>query len=278
MNILFNASPAVRPVTGIGTYTKELIKHLLQIDKTNHYTIFSIKSPFPSENLPFSCPDGENVSYRSFVFPYRYLNILWNNFHLFPIEKFLGKADILHSLDRRAPFTKSAKVIITIHDMSWYVFGPSAAGKGLLHKQIIETLKRSSAVITISEFSKSEIVKYLPFVSGKLYVIPYGVSDRFYPLDKKQISEDIHKKYPWDDYILYLGMLDEPRKNVELIVASYAALKKRKKIRERLVLCGSISGYSKYSRDLLRFIKKINLPNDIIVYPHWIPNDFAPYI
>ena len=116
---------------------------------------------------------------------------------------------------------------------------------------------------------------YFPYVREKIYITRLGVSDKFHPIDNQLIPKEINKKYQWDDYILYIGILDQPRKNVELIVAAYAGLKNRKKIKEKLILCGMIS---RNSRDLLRFIKKVNLPDDIIVHSDWIPDDHVPYI
>lgn len=275
MKILFNASPAVRPVTGIGTYARELIRHLLEIDKSNQYTLFSIKSPFPNRRVYFNCPKAENLSCKSFVFPYRYLNILWRNLRLFPVERFFGEVDVLHSLDKVAPFTKKAKVIITIHDMTWYMFGSKGEKKGLIYKQIIDTLKRSSAIITDSEFSKTEIIRYLPFTEGKIHVVQLGVADKFYPMERNSIPPHIHRKYPWDDYLLYIGILDDPRKNLEGIITAYAALKKRKKIKEKLILCG---GGTINKSSISRLLKKVNLPDDIIVYSRWIPEEEVPYI
>ena len=109
-------------------------------------------------------------------------------------------------MDKIAPFTKKAKLIITVHDMGWYRFGSISEKKGLIYKQIIETLKRSSAIIAVSEFTKDEIVKYLPFTQGKIHVIHNGVSTRFHPIDKKLTQVNSDKKYPWNDYILYIGL------------------------------------------------------------------------
>lgn len=276
MKILFNVSPATRPVTGIGTYAKELINHLLEIDKQNHYTLFSIKSPFSGRRLPFSYPKSENVSYKSIIFPYRYFNILWNNLKLFPVEKFFGKADLVHSLDKRAPFTKKAKVIISVHDMSWYISEYNCEKKGLAGKQIMETLKRSDGIIVFSEFIKNEIIKYFPFIREKIHVIHSGVSERFRFIDKKFIPEQINKKYPWNNFIFYIGLLDDPRKNLIRLISAYAALKKKKKIKQKLVLCGQL--YKPMRNDLLRFLRKVNLPDDIIIYTKWIPDEEIPYL
>lgn len=261
-------------MTGIGTYAKELITHLLKIDKSNRYLLFSIKSPIPSRKVSFPCPDADNVSCRSLVFPYRCLNLLWK-FKLFPVEKFFKEIDILHTLDRVTPYTKKARVIVTVHDMSWYGAGSGGGERSSSYKETMESLKRADMVITVSEFSKNEIIKYLPFLREKIRITRSGVSERFHPMDKGRMPEEIRKKYPWDDYILYLGTLEDPRKNVELIVNAYAHLKKAKKTEKRLLLCGRIS---RYSRSLLQLIKKINLPGDIIVHSRWIPDSDIPYI
>lgn len=272
---MLNASAAVRPVSGIGTYTKELIRSLVQIDKDNSYTIFSIKSPFPHKRASFSYPKCENVLTRSFIFPYNFIAMLCNNLKVFPIEKFFGQIDIVHSLDKIAPLVHKGKLIVTIHDMLWHISWANDERKQVIYKQVIETLKRADAIITVSEFSMDEMVRYLPFAKGKICVITSGVSERFRPIDRREIPETIHKKYPWNDYVLYLGTLNDPRKNVAAIVNSYAALKRRGRINEKLVLLGDIGSYS---HDLLRLIKKINMPQSILIYRRWVPDEEVPYI
>ncbi len=276
MNILFNASPAVRPVTGIRTYAMELLRHLLEADKTNRYTIFSIRSPFPNQRIRFLYPEAANASYRSFIFPYRYMNIIWNNLKLLPIENIIGDdIDILHSLDKTAPFTRKARVLVTIHDMSWYISRPEVTERSLLYKQIVETLKRAAAIITVSEFSRGELVRYMPFTRDKIHVIRHGVSDRFHPLERQLMPQEIDKKYPWGDYILYIGMLGEPRKNLEMLIRAYAILRRERRVKEKLVLAGTAGPGS---RPVFNLIKKMNLSDDVLIHSKWIPDEDVPYI
>ncbi|MFA5147357.1 MAG: glycosyltransferase family 1 protein [Candidatus Omnitrophota bacterium] len=277
MKILFNISPAERCATGAGTYARELLTHLLQVDTRNSYTIFSVKNPFGrTRGFPVQ-GENKNISHVSIFFPYRYMNMLWNNFGSFPIERMAGVNDVAHSLDKIAPFTKTMKTVLTVHDMLWHV---SETGKyrrkGLVYQQIMESIKRAGAIITNSEFSRDEISKYLPFAREKVHIIPLGVSERLFPVDKSAIPGAVHERYPWDDYILYLGTLSDPRKNVELIVDAYADLKKRKRVREKLLLCGAVS--RRYNAGLLHSIKRAGLPDDIIVCSGWIPDSYISYI
>lgn len=276
MQIIFNASPCVRLTTGIGTYAKELIRHLLRVDTRNHYTMFSARSPLPNRWAHFPKLTKNNLSYRSIIAPYSYLNYLWNNLNTLPIEWLTGPADIVHSIDRISPYTKKIKVVTTMLDMSWYYFGPKQEREGgLIYKQVINTLNRSSAIITCSQFSKEEILKKFPFVEDKITVIHLGASNNFRVIDDRRLNNMDDTKYPWKDFILYIGLLDEPRKNVMRIVSAYAMLKKKKRIKEKLILCGK---FFRANNNLLRLIKKVNLPDDIIVYTKWLFDQDIPVL
>ena len=53
---------------------------------------------------------------RVFPIPPTLADIVWNRFHTFPIEKLIGKVDVLHTSDWSEPPTKAFKVT-TVHDL-----------------------------------------------------------------------------------------------------------------------------------------------------------------
>lgn len=274
MLITLNITPAVRQVTGIGTYAKELTQALLKLDKENKYTLFFSRIPLSKILLEKYFAAGGRVSLKIIGLPYRFLNFLWNELGVFPVEYLCGECNIFHSLDMLSPLAKKSKVITTVHDLNWLVFNDNTESKKrVLCREVSASLKRSSLIIADSIFTKEELLKHFPFLKeADIEVVHLGVSDRFQALDRALV-EDVSKKYGWGEFILYIGVLDQSRKNLIRLVNAYSKLKKERQIREKLVLCGRTS---KNSNELLKLIDALNLDDDIIIHDKWISDEDMP--
>lgn len=277
MIIAINITPAMRQTTGIGTYSKEFISALLKYDQENRYTLLFSKGYFSKKRLNENfLKDNKRVVFKSVNLPYKFLNFLWNDLNLFPVDYLCAECDIFHSLDILSPLANKAKVITTVHDISWLIFDDKTMpDKRRLYKQASRSLQRSRVIIADSNFTKKEILKYFSFLTeDKIKVVYLGVSETFRPLDKLFL-EDMKKKYGWGDFILYIGALDKDRKNLGRLIEAYSILKRKKQIKEKLVLCGK---KSKYSKELLNLVEKFNLSKDIIVFNKWIFEDNIPIL
>jgi glycosyltransferase involved in cell wall biosynthesis len=98
------------------------------------------------------------------------------------------KFDIVFAPANIAPIwkPKNTKLVVTLHDSAYLTY-PKSISKLFYYYYLYaipRALKIADRVITISEFSKQEIVKHYPFVKDKISVIYNGVDrDKFYPLD-----------------------------------------------------------------------------------------------
>jgi glycosyltransferase involved in cell wall biosynthesis len=121
---------------------------------------------------------------------------------------------------------------------------------------------RADTIITISQFSKSEIVKYLAVPKEKIVVMPCGVDFEFFRPDySTEEIQTIKDKYSINsDYILYLGTL-EPRKNIEKLIDAYQLLKSRNNDIPKLVIAGR-KGWQYNS--IFQKVNEYRLINDII--------------
>ena len=69
--------------TGVSQYTIELVKNLLKIDQTNEYLLYAGALRRKSDIL--------NIFPKTKVFPIppTLADIIWNKFHIFPIDKLI---------------------------------------------------------------------------------------------------------------------------------------------------------------------------------------------
>ncbi|MBE9221354.1 glycosyltransferase family 4 protein [Cyanobacterium stanieri LEGE 03274] len=158
---------------------------------------------------------------------------------------------------------KNGLTIQTIHDLIPLVtlyHPPAIRFNSLFYKNVLGALEYSDLILTISEFSKQEILQTFPQskYEDKIKVIyqPIPIDEEDKKVAENQIfNEGILNKYKLEkqNYILYVGAL-EMRKNIDLLIDAYSAIKD--KIKMPLILVGSL-GYGKET-----FIEKIDINPD----------------
>jgi glycosyltransferase involved in cell wall biosynthesis len=107
------------------------------------------------------------------------------------------------------PLFSKNKAVVTVHDLTPLVF-PSHFGSGLkgsLNWQIQKSaLKKTNAIITDSESSKKDIVKYTGIDQAKIKVVYLAAGSEFKVLNSKEKTADIRSKYRIPEkFILYVG-------------------------------------------------------------------------
>ncbi len=110
--------------------------------------------------------------------------------------------------------------VITIYDLVCERFPETmeARNRTLLKKHLRASSQKADKIVTISAFSKSEIIELLGVPEDKIVVAPCGVDSSFYNLDSgAEDDEKIIKELVEGPYILYVGTL-EPRKNIKKVV------------------------------------------------------------
>ena len=129
-----------------------------------------------------------------------------------PYSWFFGKgSDITHFFNYIVPPFVHGKKVVTIHDMVYKAFPETMNSKTriLLNLAMNKSMKRADAVVTDSEFSRSEIIKYFPQYRDKVEVVPCGVDcDMFKPIQDRSIIEKVKANHNIiGKYFLYLGTL-----------------------------------------------------------------------
>ena len=101
------------------------------------------------------------------------------------------------------------------------------------------TCQNADRIITISQFSKSEIIKYMGVNEEKIHVISLGIDTKYYHSDHTQSEiENVKKKYGLaQDYFFYQGTI-EPRKNLKRLIQAYGKMQGKGENIPELVLAG----------------------------------------
>lgn len=123
--------------------------------------------------------------------------------------------------------------------------------------------KRATALSTVSEYSKRDMVKYYGVDPRKINVVPCGVDTRrFYPdRDEKKLSDWRRKVFGTDvPFIMYVGKPTE-RRNLSALVRAFAELKQEGYPHKFLICGASLPGTSPFRR----VIDELGLEADISV-------------
>ena len=143
----------------------------------------------------------------------------------------------------------------------------------MLGMTLKKSTKRADHLLTVSEFSKSEMVSYLKLDPSRITVVPNGVDfSRFHTGYSVERIQEVSKKLGLDgDYFLYLGTL-EPRKNIPRLIEAYALLQKKLGKVPLLVLAGR-KGWLYES--IFERVKELGLEKDVI-FAGYVSNEDTP--
>ena len=225
--IAYNLQPiAVRGLTGIGNYTLEAARRL--IDEASELHAFDFlgrngAAAILQENLQMNLSGYDLHIVRSL--PLSVYIRMGNMGKLMPYSTLThSKADLTVFFNYLTPGGLKGKNMITIYDLVSERFPETMQGRNrrLLQGHLKDSATRASSILTISEFSKSEIIDVLGVPEEKIFVGPCGVDTEFYT-PGEGFETGINKKFNLERYILYVGTL-EPRKNIRTLVEAFSKI------------------------------------------------------
>ncbi len=191
MKIGIDISQLAYKETGVSNYLKNLVDALVELDRDNEYVLFfsSLRKNLKPQisNLKSI---NKNVNIKTFKIPPSILNILWNRFHILPIEKFIGEVDVFITSDWTEPPTKKAKKATILYDIIVYKYPEETHNrtefnpfKLIISPNIVSSQrkklewvkKESDVVFCISESTKQDAMEMLGIPEEKLKVIYPGI-------------------------------------------------------------------------------------------------------
>ena len=196
--------------SGIGNYSAILLSMLPKVEKE-------------VETVPYE--DG--LAFNRQGFWNKYVNglrrLIRDQFMFRWVDK--NNIDIFHNpRNTGVPVFKPFKIVVTIHDVIPHVFPQYYLNswiERLYYEMMIRlSIYRSDKIITISEFSKQELIKYYNVPEEKIIVTPLACSDKCRVL-VPEVVFSVTKKYDIKrPYILTIGG-SEYRKNVKTVLEAY---------------------------------------------------------
>lgn len=235
-----------KKITGIGRSLIELLDHT---DDSNDYIVYvnhDLKSAFQFHNSRIQVK-SYSVSKNSSLG-----NLLWVTF-VFPLKAKSEHADRALIPNFTLLLIKFCKTDVILHDLiEFHVPDKFSKLKMFYRKKLADpiTARRADRLITDSENSKQDIVRFLHISPEKITVLFDGVDRSLFKKMNQADSCRIFQKNNWPaDYILYAGTLDHPGKNAIAVIRAFEQLKKTNKYFGSLVLAGMPGKGYEYIQD-----------------------------
>ncbi|WP_160288685.1 glycosyltransferase family 4 protein [Pseudomonas knackmussii] len=218
---------------GIGVYTQALWRSLLdQADAPALYP-YSFGNDFPE--MPCGCPKRLAAHYSFSAVQSTALN------RTLPISKSVSaQVELFHATDHYIPRLSGVPVVATVMDLIPMLHPEWVTSRFRALKNWIfrESILSSDHVITISEYSKLDMVRHLGMNPAQISVTTLGADPVYFQrIDPTVRGEVLIRHSLQPGFFLFIGTL-QPRKNLERTLRAHQALPASLRKRHPLVVVG----------------------------------------
>jgi len=240
MNIGFEAKRIFHNKTGLGNYSRDLVRILSHFFPDRNYYLYN---PKPAKKALF-IPNNINVFEKQPTgsFNRRFYNFWRQRAIIRDLKN--DNIGLFHGLSGELPSGLSKngiRSIVTIHDLIFLKFPQfySFIDRQIHFYKFKKAAENADLVIAISEQTKLDIMEYLGIPESKIKVVYQGCQDVFKKKYPESQKEQVRKKFNLpQNFILNVGTI-ETRKNV------LTAIKAIRDIKTSLVIIGSETAYFK---------------------------------
>jgi glycosyltransferase involved in cell wall biosynthesis len=205
---------------GIGTYVRNVVRHLARLDHETTYFLL--------------CMPGDEATLRDLA--ENFVPVVENapgyglREHI-SIPRKLSKlgADLLHSPHYVVPLLCRTPSVVTIHDCIHLLFPdylPSRMAWHYARFMIGHAVRRSSVVLTVSEASRRDILRFFPQADAdRILVVPNAIDATILDDPGPEEMERVRERYQIRGrFLLYAGNI-KPHKNIERLISAFGLLK-----------------------------------------------------
>ena len=202
---------------GFGWYTYEVVKRMVEAHP-EHEFVFFFDRPF-DEKFVFA----KNVT-PVVLFPPARHPVLFVWWFEYSIKRALRKyqIDLFYSPDGYLSLRSPVPQVGVIHDLNFEHHPEDIPASPLryLRKYFPKFAKKADHILTVSEYSKQDIIQSYGISPSKITVAWNGASESFVALDAKEISEIRAAKTSGRPYFIFVGAI-HPRKNVGRLIEAF---------------------------------------------------------
>lgn len=240
--------------SGIGTVVKNILKRMIYLKPEWNFNILGNYG----ELNKFEYLHEDNVNIIKCDAP---IYSIREQFEL--IKTIPENTDVFWAPHYNIPIFYGGKLVVTVHDVFHLAMPQFVEGvhKKVYAKFMFNMVKRKAdKIITVSNFTASELKKYVGVSDEKIQVIYNGIDEEWFNVPLK---EKVHHK----PYILFVGNV-KPHKNLKTLVKAFLEVKDN--IEHDLIIVGKKDGFITGDGEVSKYVKG---NEDRIIFTGYVEDD-----
>ncbi len=217
---------------GIGTYIRNLLRHLARIDRETEYVLLC-----QEPDMGIAGTLGDN--FRSVLEPADNYS-LSEQIHV-PWVLLREKPDVYHAPHYVLPVAVRCRSVVTIHDCIHLMFPQylrNRAAYAYARGAMWSAARHSDRILTVSEASKRDILHFFNVPPEKISVVYNAIDERFWVEPAAEDIERVRERFQLDQrFVLYAGTI-KPHKNLVRLIEAFAELRKGEFEELKLLIIG----------------------------------------
>ena len=216
--------------SGHGVHAIELLRQMMALDRQSGFSVYLIAADG-------RLPRQDNFAYVELMGLAG--SSIWRNLVSYPLELARRPVDVMLSYSTLPAFLK-CRTVLLLADIFW-IANPQWLPRRYAVLRTLATqasVKRADRIVTTTEFSKREIMRYLGVPEQRISIVPHGIRDALRARLDYGAIDQVRRKYGIErDYILSINDI-HPRKNLVGLVRAYEVARKTSGFAHQLVLVG----------------------------------------
>ncbi len=241
--------PAKCGTTASVTYVRNLLRHLSRLDTHTEYVVFCRAA---------DCGTVEELGDNFRAIPEGAKNYSVAEQLRIPLDLRREKIDLFHAPHYVLPPLTPCKSVVTIHDcihLRFPKYLPNRIGYAYAWSSMWMATHRASRVLTVSEASKRDILRYYSIPDRRIEVIHNAIDDRLGETPSTEDIERVRERYQLNaPYVLYAGNI-KPHKNLERLIEAFHTLRQDPDLAhvKLLIIGDEVSKYATLRRAVHRY-------------------------
>lgn len=258
MKIGFDAKRLFLNNTGLGNYSRDLVRGILEQAKENDYFLYTTGGEIDLKTKFLKDHPNAEIVYPSGL--YKKMKSYWRSVKL-ERELIKNGVEVYHGLSHEIPRKNKLskiKYVVTIHDLIFLRFPENynRIDRKIYKKKVEYACKTADKIIAISEQTKQDLMEFLNVPENKIEVIYQSCATSFHHISDYRYRDLIKNKYNLpENYILYVGTI-EKRKNLATLIEAIG------KSNTKLPLV-AVGKQTDYTKEVMTMVDKYNLGNQV---------------
>lgn len=263
MNIGFEAKRFFMNNTGLGNYSRFVVRALSTTFPDNRYYLYTPSNPVQHDGVDILNSGNVNVVTPGAAYRFFKATSVWRTVGI-GSEPTVATLQVFHGLSQELPLNLPSKIkkVITVHDLIFYRYPEfyKSIDVAIYKKKLKSAVDRADNIIAISEQTSCDLQEFLKVDPSRITIIYQGSHPNFKRRLSRAEIDSVTARYNLPaEYILTVGTI-EKRKNLMTVVKALSLIPKSSRI--PLVVLGRPTTYFK---EVVAVARERGVLSDMIV-------------